>query len=135
MFTLIIIKGIDNKKHNVNKYIKIKMYLSNKNDVIALIKREFHIIDNLIIKAFIKINIIKFKNIILNLKHNIIKINVYQNHEIFIIVTIRKSRINIIIYNKKRINILSHSNIVILIIEFNKTRLMLSKNRDLFFKL
>ena len=77
MFILIIVKDINNKKHNVNKYVKIKIYLSNKNDVIILIKRELYIVDNLTIKTFIKINIIKFKNIILNLEYNIIKINVY----------------------------------------------------------
>ena len=77
MFILIIIKNINNKKHNVNEYIKIKIYLSNKNDVIALIKRKLYIVDNLIIKTFIEIDIIKFKNIVFNLEHNIIKINVY----------------------------------------------------------
>ena len=77
MFILIIVKDINNKKYNVNKYIKIKMYLSNKNDVITLIKRELYIVDNLIIKIFIEINIIKFENIIFDLKYNIIKIDVY----------------------------------------------------------
>ena len=77
MFILIIIKNINNKKHNVNEYIKIKIYLSNKNDVIALIKRKLYIVDNLIIKTFIEIDIIKFKNIVFNLEYNIIKINVY----------------------------------------------------------
>ena len=77
MFILIIVKDINNKKYNVNKYIKIKMYLSNKNDVITLIKRELYIVDNLIIKIFIEINIIKFENIIFDLKYNLIKVDVY----------------------------------------------------------
>ena len=38
MFILIIVKNINNKKYNVNKYIKIKIYLLNKNDIITLIK-------------------------------------------------------------------------------------------------
>lgn len=134
MFILIIVKDINSKKHNVNKYIKIKIYLSNKNDVITLIKRKLHIVDNLTIKTLIEINIIKFKNIILDLEYNIIKIDVYQNYEIFIIITTQKSRINIIIYNKKRIIIFSHLNVVVLMFKFNKTRLMLLKNRDLLFK-
>ena len=134
MFISMIVKGIDNKKHSVSEYVKIKIYLSNKNGVIALIKRELYIVDDLIIKAFIEIDIIKLKDIVLNLKHDIIRIDAYQNHEVPIIIIIGGSRINVIIYNKKRINILSYSNVVVPMIGFSKTRLMLSKDRDFLFE-
>ena len=75
MFILITVKDIDNKKHNISEYVKIKMYLSNKNDIIVLIERELHIIDDLIVKTFIEIDIMKLKSIVLDLKHNIIKID------------------------------------------------------------
>ena len=65
--TLITIKEINNNKYEVNKYIRIKIYLFNKNKIIALIKKKFYIIDNLIIKTLIEINIIKSKEIILDL--------------------------------------------------------------------
>ena len=65
--TSIIIKEIKNKRYEVNKYIRIKIYLSNKNSLIALIKREFYIINNLTAKALININIMKSKDIVIDL--------------------------------------------------------------------
>ena len=67
IFTLITIKEINNNKYEISEYIKIKIYLSNKNKIIILIKREFYIINNLIIKTLIEIDIIKLKEIILDL--------------------------------------------------------------------
>ena len=65
--TLITIKEINSNKHEVSEYIRIKIYFSNKNKITILIKREFYIIDNLTTKTLIKINIIKSKDIILDL--------------------------------------------------------------------
>ena len=109
------------------------MYFLNKNKI-AIIEREFYIIDNLIVKILIKINIIKSKRIIINLKNNIIKIDVYNNSKILIVAIIRESFINITIYSNKRIIILICFNIVILIIKIEKI-LSLLNNRDLLFKL
>ena len=64
IFILIIIKEINSNKYEI---IKIKIYLFNKNKIIILIEREFYIIDNLTIKTLIEINIIKSKEIILDL--------------------------------------------------------------------
>ena len=63
----IIIKGIRSKKYKASEYIRIKLYLLSKNDIVAFIEREFYIINNLIIKALIGIDILKSKGIILNL--------------------------------------------------------------------
>ena len=52
------------------------MYLLDKNEIIV-IEREFYIVDNLIIKALIDINIIKLKRIVVNLRNNIMKIDTY----------------------------------------------------------
>ena len=72
-------KDIDIKKYNANKYVRIKIYLFSEsdNEAIALIEREFYIINNLTIKALIKINIIKSKDIVINLEKNVIKIELY----------------------------------------------------------
>ena len=64
---LIIIKEINSNKYEVSEYIKIKIYFFNKNKIIILIEREFYIIDNLTIKTLIEIDIIKSKEIILDL--------------------------------------------------------------------
>ena len=73
---LIIIKDIKNRKYNTSEYIKLKMYLLNKNEIVV-IERKLYIVDNLIIKVLIDIDIIKLKRIIIDLRNNLIKINVY----------------------------------------------------------
>ena len=65
--TSIIVKEIKNKRYEANKYIRIKIYLFNKNNLITLIKREFYIINNLTTKALIDINIMKSKDIVIDL--------------------------------------------------------------------
>ena len=131
---LIIIKGIKSKRHNTSKYVRFKIYLFNKIDIVILMKREFHVIDNLTIKVFIKINIIKPKIITIDLENKIIRIDIYKELEIFIIVFNREeSRTSIIIYNNKKIVISSYINIVVLISRL-KNRLKLSKNRNFIFK-
>ena len=65
--TLITIKEINNNKYEISEYIRIKMYLFDKNKIIALIEREFYVIDNLIVKTLIEIDIMKSKEIILDL--------------------------------------------------------------------
>ena len=73
---LIIIKNIESRKYNISEYIKLKIYLLNKNEIIV-IERKFYIVDNLIVKALIDINIIKLERIIVDLRNNLIKIDVY----------------------------------------------------------
>ena len=78
MSTFIIIKNIDVNIYNVNEYIKLQMYLFNKNYIIK-IKRDFYIVDDFVIKAFVEINIMKSKNIILDIEKNVIIIDLYKN--------------------------------------------------------
>ena len=54
----IIVRGLNINIYNISEYIRLYIYFLDKNDII-LIKREFYIIENLIIKALININIIK----------------------------------------------------------------------------
>ena len=78
MSIFIIIKNIKINMHNVNEYVKLQIYLFNKNNIIK-IKRKFYIVDDFIIKALIDINIIKSKDIIFDIKKNIIIIKLYKN--------------------------------------------------------
>ena len=85
-------------------------------------------------KALIKINIIKLEDIIINLKNNVIKINIYRGLEIFIIISTREeSWILATIYNNKKIIISLYINMIILISR-PKNYLKLFKDRDLVFK-
>ena len=68
--------------HDVNEYIRLQMYLSDKNDIIK-IKREFYIIDNLTVKTLIDINIMKSKNIILDIIKNVIIIDLCKDIQFF----------------------------------------------------
>ena len=60
------------------KYIIIFIYIFNNDNKIILICREIYIINNLLIKIFIKIDIMKFKKIILDINKNLINIELYQ---------------------------------------------------------
>lgn len=59
------------------------MFFFNKNNII-LIKRKFYIINNLTIKIFVNINIIKSENIIFDMRKSIMTIDFYRDIEIFI---------------------------------------------------
>ena len=136
MSTFIIVKGIDVNMHDINEYIRLQMYLSNKNDI-AKIKREFHIVDDLIIKALIDINIIKSKNIILDIGKNVIIIDLCKNIQIFFIFVNYRSQIRATIFNnnKTKMIISSHFNMIISIIDLKCRPLKLSYNRDFLFEL
>ena len=62
-------------------------FTSNKNYV--YIKRELHIINNLLIKIFIEMNIINLKKMNINVKHKIIIINACENIIILMLITIK----------------------------------------------
>ena len=81
MLIFMIMKNINVNMHNVNEYIKLQIYLFDKNNIIK-VKREFYIVDNLAIKTFIDINIMKSKGIILDIRKNVIIINLYKNIQI-----------------------------------------------------
>ena len=109
------------------------MYFLNKNKI-AIIERKLHIINNLIIKALIDIDIIKSKRIIINLNNDIIKVNIYNNIEVSIVAIIKRSFISAIVYNSKRVIILAYFNVVVLITKLEKV-LKLLNDRDLLFEL
>ena len=122
--------------HNANEYVKLQIYLFDKNDIIK-IKREFYIVDDLVVKALIDINIIKSKDIILDIKKNIIIIDLYKNIQIsFIFINHRpQTRVTIFNNNKTKIIISSHFNMIIPITDFKCRSLKLLCDRDFLFEL
>ena len=112
------------------------MYLFNKNNIIK-IKKEFHIVNNLVIKTFIDINIMKLKDIILDIRKNVIIINLYKNIQILFIFINHRFLIRVTIFNnnKTKIIISLHFNITVLIIDFKYRSFNLSSNRDFLFEL
>ena len=86
MLFLMIVRGLDINIYNISEYINLEMYLLGKNGIgIALIKREFYIVDNLIIKTFIGIDILKPEEIVFDIIWDVMIITSYKNLEILII--------------------------------------------------
>ena len=72
----IIIKDIENRKYNISEYVKLKIYLLDKNNTI-IIERKLYIVDNLIVKVLIDIDIIKLERIVIDLRNDFMKIDAY----------------------------------------------------------
>ena len=111
------------------------MYLSNKNNI-TKIKREFHIINDLAIKALININIIKPKNMILDIEKNVIIIDSCKNIQIFFISVNQRPQTRATIFNnnKTKMIIPSHFNMTVSVIGLKCRLLKLSNNRDFLFE-
>ena len=60
------------KKYKIYNYIIIPLYLFNQSDKVILIYYKIYIINDLFIKIFIDIDIIKFGTIILDIDKNLI---------------------------------------------------------------
>ena len=97
--------------------------------MLIYLRRELYIVDNLRIKILIKNNIIKFKEIVINVINKKARINNYSI-TINIIARSRDEFIRRKIYIKISIFVSSHSEIMLLIKKIN-----LFNNRDFLFKL
>ena len=97
--------------------------------MLIYLRRELYIINNLRIKILIKNNIIRFKEIVINVVNKKIKIDNYDI-TINIIARSRDEFIRRKIYIKVSIFVSSHSEIMLLIKKIN-----LFNNRDFLFKL
>ena len=111
------------------------MYLFDKNGI-TRIKREFYIVDDLIVKALIDIDIIKLEDMILDIKKNVIIIDLCKNIQIsFIFINHRsQTRVTIFNNNKTKMIISSHFNMTIPIAGLKCKPLKLSYNRDFLFE-
>ena len=128
-------KDIDVNMHDASEYIKLQIYLSDKNGIVR-VKREFYIVDNLVVKALIDINIMKSEDMIFDIKKNVIIIDLCKNIQIFFIfINYRPlTRVTIFNNNKTKIMISSHFNIIVSVIGFKCRFLKLLYDRDFFFE-
>ena len=97
--------------------------------MLIYLRRELHIVDNLRVKMLIKNNIIKSKEIVINIANKKARINNY-NITINIIARSRDEFIRRKIYIKVSIFVSSHSEIILLI-----KKISLFNDRDFLFKL
>jgi len=82
--TPITIRGISEKKYKASKYIKVNLYLLGGEGNSALISRELYLVDNLLVRALISVDIIKPEGFTIDLKRNIIYIIVYNDIKLLI---------------------------------------------------
>ena len=74
------VRGLKTKEHNAYKYVIILMYIPGRDsDKVTLIRREIYIVDDLSAKALIGINIMKFKDIVLDIDKNLAIIGSYNS--------------------------------------------------------
>ncbi len=59
--TLITIRGISDKKHDASKFTKIPIFFKSLNGTVTLIEYKFYIINDLLAKVLITINILKLE--------------------------------------------------------------------------
>ena len=74
------------------------MYLPDKNNI-AKIKKEFHIVDNLAVKTFVDIDIIKSKDMILDIEKDVIIIDLYKDIQVFLIFVNHRPQTRATIFN------------------------------------
>ena len=111
------------------------MYLSSKDNTVALIERELYIVDDLTAKALIGVDIMKPEGIIVDLQNDVMRIGSCQNLEVPIVVTSKGTRINATIYSSKRIVIPLYTNMAVPIRSAATDRqLDLPQDRDFIFK-
>ena len=97
--------------------------------MLTYLRRKLYIVDNLRVKILIKNNIIRFKEIIINVINKKVRINNYSI-TVNIIARSRDEFVRRKIYIKISIFVSSHSEIMLLIKEIN-----LFNDRDFLFKL
>ncbi len=81
MTNSLIVRKIDANVHETKKYVNFSIYLSSKNDSIKMIEihREMHFVEELKINMFIENDILKLKEIIINVQQKKITIRNCEN--------------------------------------------------------
>ena len=77
------------KKHNVCEYVVIFIYILNNNNKVTLIRHEIHIVNDLFVKAFIKIDIMKSKDIVFDINKDFIIIELYDSLQVLMFMIIK----------------------------------------------
>jgi len=59
MATPITIRGIGKKKYKASEYINVNLYLLKEEGYTVLIRRELYVVDNLLVRVLISVDVIK----------------------------------------------------------------------------
>ena len=113
MQTPMTVKGIGNRRHQADEYVKLKMYLPDDKQRVALIERELHLVDDLSAKALIGIDIMKPESMTIDLGLDIMKIGSCKGLTVPITVHTRGVRTNTTVFSSKTITVPAHSNLAV----------------------
>ena len=133
MPTMMNVKGIGDRKHDASEYVRIKLYFPGP-DGIALIDREFHVVDDLTATALIGIDIIKPEGICLDFSQDVAKFGCCNNLAVPIEVHTHGKQINRTVFSKKEMNIPPRSNVAVAVEGPCHKSLDLPPGRDFLFE-
>ena len=135
MLTLMTVRGIDVNMHNVSEYVRLQMYLFNKNGI-TRVEREFYIVDDLAVKALVGIDIMKSEGMILDIEKNVMIIGLCKNIQIFFIFVSHRPQIRVTIFsdNKTKMIIPPHFNMAVSVAGLKCRSLKLLCDRDFLFE-
>ena len=124
------VRGLGIKEHDACEYAIIPIYVPNTDrSKVALIRREIYIVDNLLAKALINIDIIKPEGIILDTNKDLVTINSCDSLQVPISIIVKGPRTDAVIISKARFAVSAHSFLTVSIEPVN-----LPEDRDLIFE-
>ena len=135
MPTPMTVRGIGSKRHEASEFVSLEMYLPGNGRRVALIEREFHIVDELTAKALVGVDILKPENIAINLSCDSMTIGACDDIVVPITVHTRSPgpRTNATVFAQKQMTVQPRSNVAIPITG-PRRMLELPRDRDLFFE-
>ena len=133
MPTVMNVKGIGDRKHDASEYVRIKLHFFGS-DGIALIEREFHVVDDLTAIALIGIDIIKPEKICLDFGRDVAKFGCCDNLAVPIEVHSHGKQINRTVFSKKEVSIPPRSNVAVAVEGPCHKNLDLPAGRDFLFE-
>lgn len=137
MITSIKIRGIETAVHNNFEYVILNFYIFDmikKEQTLTHITTKIHLIDNLKINAFLRIDVLILEEIIMNFELNIMIIFICETFMIKIVTKRKFEKIIRLIRSLNKI-IVSIDTIISISIRIEKFTILIDKNYNFFLKI
>jgi hypothetical protein len=102
-----IVKDIETATHNCFEYVRLKLFISEFKEIVKL-NRQAHVVNNLRVKFFMRMNILESKEIILNLRRRKMTLTLCENVKVDIKITsiaMNATSINRVILTERLVSI------------------------------
>ena len=123
-------RGLRTKEHDTCEYAIIPIYISGKDNKVALIRREFHIVDNLSVKVLVGIDVMKSEDIILDTNRDLAVISSCGSLEVPMSMVAKGQRTDTVVVSKARHSVPAYTFITVPIEPLHD----LPQDRDLIFE-